>query len=64
MRFPRLLAIAALASLTCLAFGTSLLALPQDAPGSTTVYVTRTGAKYHRGGLQFTVQERHPDASR
>jgi len=53
MRFPRLLAICFFGPLVSVALEASLLAIPQDAPGSTTVYVTKTGIRYHQTGCRF-----------
>lgn len=50
MRFPRLLANCLILASGWLVLGASITPAQQDALGSTTVYVTRTGTKYHQAG--------------
>lgn len=50
MRFRRLLAISLLLTSVCLVLGAGLVVAHQDAPDSTTVYVTKSGTKYHKAG--------------
>ena len=50
MGLPRLLAISLLLASVCLTLGGGFVLAHQDAPGSTTVYITKTGTKYHQAG--------------
>jgi hypothetical protein len=50
MRFPRCLALILLLTSSCQVLGTGHALARQEASGSATVYVTRTGSKYHQAG--------------
>jgi hypothetical protein len=50
MRFPRFLAASLLTSALCCILLASVSAARQEAPSSTTVYVTKSGTKYHQAG--------------